>query len=153
MWQKEVAFLQSKTTQGFFPATLPPHSTPHRHPLLCLTLFFSVSLSSPLLPAFYFAEVKLSPGVCQVSSDSLKVRGHASPGPVPVGSPISQNRLGRWDGQWEWQGGQFLFRLRESRWPSVWAFLSIIVFPLLRFFFFFFGGGMCWEHNGLEWVS
>ncbi|KAK2878434.1 hypothetical protein Q8A67_019225 [Cirrhinus molitorella] len=44
-------------------------------------------------------KVKLSPGVCQVSSDSLKVRGHASPGPVPVGSPISQNRLGRWDGQ------------------------------------------------------
>ncbi len=53
MWQTEVAFLQSKTTQGFFPATLPPHSTPpHRHPLLCLTLFFSVSLfltSSPYI--------------------------------------------------------------------------------------------------------
>lgn len=110
MWQNRssLPITKQSNTRLFSHYPAPSLHSLHTATLFCVSLsVFPQSLfSSPLHPTFYFAEVKLSPGVCQVSSDSLKVRGHASPGPVPVGSPISQNRLGRWDGQWEWQGGQ-----------------------------------------------
>lgn len=57
MWQNRssLPITKQNNTRLFFPATLPPHSTPpHRHPLLCLSLFFSVSLFLTSSPCILF---------------------------------------------------------------------------------------------------
>lgn len=152
MWQNRSSLPTKQNNTRLFSHYPAPslHSSTPPPSFVSLSLCFSQSLfSSPLLPAFYFAEVKLSPGVCQVSSDSLKVRGHASPGPVPVGSPISQNRLGRWDGQWEWQGGQFHGFRGEQMALGV-GFFVHHCFSFASFFFFFQGNVLRTQWPGVS---